>query len=485
MTTDQMQSIAPRLEKDARREKMSIPPQPATTREPAMCLSDFDETLIPFSAEQAVTEASRCLYCPGAPCMKACVLGNDIPGAMWLISQGDFSGAAELYRKTSTMPEFCGRVCPQESLCEGACVLGKKGEPVALGRLEVFVADYDRAHRAPPDRRTAAPSGKHVGVVGSGPAGLSAAKRLRESGHSVTVYEALPKPGGLLVYGIPNFKLPKALVSARIDELRDIGVQFYCNTRIGEDVPFDEILAQHDALFVGTGASVDATARIEGTDVQGVLQATDFLIHSNLPPDYWPGNGGPLRVGRRVTIFGGGDTAMDCMRSALRLQRRYGHDLDVTCVYRRTEAQMPGNTKDRGYARDEGGKFEFLTAPLAFMAGEDGALQAVKCIRMELGEPDESGRRRPIEIPGSEFTIETDQAILALGYWPDPLIGNSVAGLETHDWGLITADPATGQTSLRGVFAGGDNVTGPDLVGTAAAAGIRAARAIEAYLTIY
>lgn len=478
-------SIAPRLEKEARREKMALPPQPLLERPPEVRLNDFEEIMLPFTAEQAIAEASRCLFCPGAPCANACLLGNDIPGAMWLISQGDFLAAARLYRETSAMPEICGRVCPQERLCESACVLGKKGDPVALGRLEMFVADYQRLSEGLPTDGVGPDTGKRVAIVGSGPAGIAAAEWLRRAGHAVTMYEALPEPGGLLVYGIPSFKLNKEIVRAKIDQLRALGVEIICNTRIGKDIPLAELRNQYDAVFLGTGANVDATAKIEGIDTPGVYQATEFLLRANLPPEILAPEiraKGPLTIGRKITIFGGGDTAMDCMRSALRLQRQAGYALDVTCVYRRTEEEMPGNTKERAHTREEQGKFEFLTAPVRFIPGEQGNLCAVECLRMELGEPDESGRRRPVPIPDSNFTLETDLAILALGYWPDPLIGKTTPGLETHDWGLITADPETGRTSVDGVFAGGDNVTGADLVGTAVAAGIRAAHAINAYL---
>ncbi len=480
---ERKESIAPRLDKEARRQRMALPPQPVLERSAAERLRDFAETAIPFSPEQAMAEASRCLLCPGAPCAAHCLLSNDIPGAMWLISQGDFLGAAALYRQTSPMPEICSRICPQQSLCEGACVLGKSGTPIALGRLERFVADYERAH----DGHTvvdAPDTGFRVAVIGSGPAGIAAADWLRRAGHAVTIYEALPEPGGLLVYGIPTFKLDKRVVREKLDHLRARGVTLICNVHVGRDVPFEAVRQQHDAVFIGTGANVDATARIDGISLPGVLQATPFLIQANLPPALWPASlpPGPPPVGRQITVFGGGDTAMDCVRSALRLQQRAGYPLNVTCVYRRTEEEMPGNRHDRQLAREEGGQFLFLAAPTRFLPDQDGRLRAVECIRMRLGEPDDSGRRRPVPIEGSEFTLETDLAVLALGYWADPRLGEAIPGLQTHDNGLITVDPETGQTSVPGVFAGGDNVTGPDLVGRAAAAGIRAARAIDAYL---
>jgi len=482
--SERKESLAPRLDKDARRQKMALPPQPVLERSAAERLGDFAETAIPFTPDQAIAEASRCLLCPGAPCAARCLMGNDIPGAMWLISQGDFLGAATLYRQTSAIPEVCGRICPQEELCEGACVLAKHGTPVALGHLEVFVTDYERAHSGHVAANGPA-TGRRVAVIGSGPAGIAAADWLRRAGHAVTIYEALPEPGGLLIYGVPTFKLDKGIVRDIFARLQARGISLICNTRVGRDVPFEAIYQQYDAVFIGSGASVDATARIPGSTLPGVLQAMPFLIRANLPPALWPADlpPEPPPVGRHITVFGGGDTAMDCVRSALRLQQRAGYDpLDVTCVYRRTEEEMPGNRHDRHLAREEGGQFLFLAAPVRFLSGDDGRLAAVECIRMRLGEPDDSGRRRPIPIDGSEFTLETDLAVLALGFGPDPLLGEVVPGLQTRDGGLITIDPETGRTSLPGVYAGGDNVTGPNLAGRAAAAGIRAAKAIDAYL---
>jgi glutamate synthase (NADPH/NADH) small chain len=427
-----------------------------------------------------VLEASRCLQCPTpALCVEACPLHNDIPEALWLIAQGDFIGAANVYRQTSIFPEICGRVCPQEKLCEGACAMGKRVHAPELGKLEMFVADYQRAVEGWPMPTRAQPTGYTVAVVGSGPAGMAVAEGLIQRGHAVTVYEAFPYPGGLLMYGIPNFKLPKSLVREKNEFLERIGVKFVCNTRIGDALTVDDLFkAGFDAVFVGVGANVDAPLKAPGVNLKGVYQAGEFLVRSNPPKDVVPL---ALRetpaVGRRVAVIGGGDTATDCLRTALRIGAE-----EVTCYYRRTEAEMPGSKKERGHAIEEGARVEYLVAPLRFMDDGSGRVCAMELQRMELGAPDESGRRRPVPVKDSEFTVPIDTVVLALGYWPDETIGKTTSNLQTHDYGLISADETTGQTSRPGVFAGGDAVTGPDLVSTAVAAGLRAARAIDEYL---
>jgi glutamate synthase (NADPH/NADH) small chain len=462
-----------------RKARMKIPIVEKQARPPEERVQDFEPTYLPLTPEEAMQAAERCIHCPDpAICYEACPVHNDIPSAMWLIEKGDFIGAAEIYRQTSFMPEICGRVCPHDDLCQGACPRGKRGEPVISGALEAFVADYQRKH-GQVEIPIGDPTGKRVAVVGSGPAGLSCADILVQQGHSVTIFEAAPSPGGLLLYGIPNFKLPKDVVLARIDDLRRAGVEFVTNTRIGETKTIDNVLEDgYEAIFIGVGTGVDAKMDAPGVDLPGVYQATDFLIRANVAAEHLPpGKEGKPDIGRRVVVIGGGDTASDCLRSALRL----GAD-EVTCLYRRTEAEMPGNKKDRELTREEGANFRFLTQPIRFIAGPDGRLSAVECLQCELGEPDDSGRRRPIPIEGSNFTVEADTAILALGYWPDPLIGDTTSNLETHKWGLIVADPETGATNRTGIYAGGDGVTGPDLVVTAMRAGRVAADAINDYL---
>jgi glutamate synthase (NADPH/NADH) small chain len=475
MVTEQAERIA------ARKERLQIPHTPYPERPPEDRLGDFAEIVIGYDAETARAEASRCLQCPDpAGCAAACPLHNDIPGALWLIAQGDFLGAASLYRQTSIFPEICGRVCPQERLCERACVLGRRTGAPSLGKLEMFVADAQRhALGGFPALEAAPASGQRVAVVGAGPAGLAVAERLARRGHAVTVFEAAPFGGGLLMYGIPNFKLPKTLVRAKLNQLEVLGVTFVYGTRIGADHSVDALLsACYDAVFLGVGANVDAPLKAPGVKLPGVYQAGEFLLRANPPREVVPPE---LRerpaVGRRVAVIGGGDTATDCLRTALRLGAE-----DVVCYYRRTEAEMPGSRRERQHAVEEGARIEYLVAPVQFFAGPDGRLAAIELQRMALGEPDASGRRRPVPQPGSEFTVAVDTVVLALGYWPDETIGKTTPGLTTHDYGLISAERANGATSRPGVFAGGDAVTGPDLVVTAVAAGYRAAEAIDDYL---
>jgi len=449
-------------------------------RLPEERVTDFDEVKIPLGVECIQVQASRCIHCPDpAACVVACPVHNDIPSAMWLIEQGEFLEAAALYRQTSSLPEVCGRVCPHEQVCEGSCVLIKENElPVLCGALEVFVVDYQRKY-GDTSIPVGASTGKKVAIVGAGPAGLSCADGLIQKGHAVTIFEAKPAGGGLLTYGIPNFKLPKTVVFDRLEDYKKAGVEFVFNTYIGKDKTIDELLEEgYDAVFIGVGTGVDARMEIPGEDLQGVYEATDFLIRANVHENYLPeGLESNPDLGNNVVIVGGGDTASDALRSALRLGSEH-----VTCVYRRTETEMPGSYKDRELAREEGAIYNFLTQPVRFIGGEDGRVSAVECIKMELGEPDQSGRRRPVPIEGSEFTIKADTAVKGIGYWPDPTIGKTTPDLETHRWGLILADSETGATSRPGIYAGGDAITGPDLVVTAVAAGRKSAAAIDKYL---
>ncbi len=462
-----------------RKSRARIPFSDVDLRDPQERICDFEDVVISLDPERAMLEASRCVHCPDpAACVTACPTHNDIPSAMWLIEQGQFVEAAELYRQTSSLPEICGRVCPHEQLCQGSCVRSKRQAHVLTGALEAFAVDYAR-RVVGASIPTQAPNGKKVAIVGAGPAGLACAEQLVQKGYQVTIFEAKPEPGGLLVYGIPNFKLPKDVVFARWQDLADAGVEFVGNTYIGKDKTIDDLFKEgYEAVFVGVGSEIDAPMEVPGEDLPGVYKATEFLIRANVALDMLPAdmNTRPP-IGRKVAVIGGGDTASDCLRTALRM----GAD-EVTCLYRRTEKEMPGGRKDRQLAREEGAQYQFLTQPVRFIAGEDGALQQIECIRMQLGEPDAKGRRKPVPIEGSNFIVDADTAILALGYWPDPIIGETTPDLKTQKYGLIVADKASGATSRPGVFAGGDDVTGPDLVVTAMVAGRNAAAGIDAYI---
>lgn len=440
-------------------------------------ICDFDEVILGYDEELAMEEALRCLQCPEPQaCTLNCPAGNNIPEALWLIGEGRFVEAGEVFARTSPLPEVCGRVCP--NLCQEGCVLGQRLGPASIGKLEAFAADY--ARRAGvlaitvPEQKT----GKQVAVVGSGPAGMTVAEDLVRLGHEVTIYEAWPEPGGVLIYGIPSFKLDKYVVQKKVRDLEEAGVHFITNTRVGEQVTVDDLLEWYDAVFLGTGAGIEATMDIPGEELEGVYRSTDFLIRSNVPREMLPPDKRQRpQIGRRVAVIGGGDTAVDCARTALRMGAT-----DVTIVYRRTEAEMPGNASERAICLEEGVKIDYLQAPVAYIGDEQGRLRAMKVVRMELGEPDRSGRRRPVPLEGSEYIREIDTVVLAVGYWPDPSLGESTEGLETHKWGLIVTDEDVGATSREGVFAAGDNVHGPDLVITAISAAHAAAKSIDHYL---
>lgn len=460
-----------------RKKRVHLKPVGYLKRSAEERICDFDEVILGFNGELAAEEASRCLQCPDPqPCMLSCPAGNDIPAALWHISQNEFIEAAQVFAATSPLPEVCGRVCP--NLCQQGCVLSQRWGAVSIGKLEAFVADEARLANALTIDVPTEKTGHRVAVVGSGPAGITVAEDMIKKGHEVTVFEAWPEPGGVLVYGIPNFKLDKSIVMYKIQDLMDAGVEFVTNTRVGEDVTVDELLGQYDAVFLGTGAGVQASMNIPGEDLPGIYRSTDFLVRANVPQDILPEEKRDLpQVGKHVAVIGGGDTAVDCARTAIRLGAE-----DVTIVYRRTEAEMPGNPGERYICLEEGAKIDYLQAPVEYFAGEDGRVHSMKIIKMELGEPDKSGRRRPIPIEGSEYTRPVDTVVLAVGYWPDPLLGEKTEGLETHKWGLIKADESSGATSKDGVFAAGDNVHGPDLVITAIASAHRAAESIQKYL---
>jgi len=472
-------AIRPAVDRKAR---LKIPPVPIVKQDPQERVHNWLEVFTGFDLTAAKVEAMRCIQCPIAPCIKACPVGNDIPGALWLLEQGDVIGAADKFRETSNMPDMCGRLCPQERLCEGDCVVNnpKTGIlPVAIGKLEAFVADEQVRLMGIPKPTIPLATGHRVAIVGSGPAGLACAEELRKQGHAVTVFDQWPEPGGILRYGIPNFKLAKEVLMRLLEHLRAIGVDFVTNAHIGADRTVDDLLAEgYNAIFLGHGAPVGGTLGIQGERLRNVYQATEFLVRGNLSPAELPEQmRSPLRIGRRVAVVGAGDTAMDCVRTAIRLGAE-----EVTCLYRRTEAEMLGRQEERRHAREEGVHFEFLTVPVRLLGDDDGKVAALECVRLSLGEPDASGRPRPVPIPGSEFTIQADTVVLAIGYGPDPLIPNITPGLDTVRGGIIVVHPATGVTSRPGVFAGGDDARGADLVVTAVADGRRAAAAIHEYL---
>lgn len=475
-----MQTIPSEFLEIDRKARVYMPYQDLSLRPPTERVCDFGDVVIPLDSDRAMLEASRCIHCPDpAPCMLACPCHNDIPSAIWLIEQGRYVEAAQLYRQTSSLPEICSRVCPHEQLCQGSCVLNKTHEPVLCGSLETFVTCFERKTTGVAIS-VGKPTGKKVAIVGAGPAGLGCTEKLLEQGHSVTIFDAKPAPGGLLVYGIPNFKLAKEVFFCRWSDFEKAGTKFVGNTFIGKDKTIDDLFNQgFDSVFVGVGTGIDARMDIPGEDLPGVYEGTDFLMRANTELNLLPENKRERPVlGKRVVVIGGGDTASDCLRSALRLGAE-----EVTCLYRRTEKEMPGGRKDRKMAKEEGAKYRFLTQPVKFIAAEDGHLTAVECIEMRLGDPDAKGRRKPVPVEGSNFSIAVDTAIKALGYWPDPVIGKTTPGLDVHDYGLITVtDKETGATTRPGVFAAGDGVTGADLVVTAMIGGRKAAAAIGEYL---
>jgi len=445
---------------------------------PAERACNFSEVPYGFSEDEAVQEAERCLQCKNAPCIDGCPVGIDIPRFIEHVKRREFAEAIAAIKEANDLPAVCGRVCPQENQCQGVCTLGVRFEPVAVGRLERFCADWE-AENEPCCPDVAPDTGRRVAVIGAGPAGLTVAGELRKRGHSATVFELLHEAGGVLMYGIPEFRLPKAIVKREIDALRRIGVEVLVNKVVGQIYTVDELLASgYDAVFIGTGAGLPRFLGVPGENLNGVYSANEFLTRTNLMRAYrFPEYDTPVKIGVRVVTVGGGNVAMDSSRTALRLGAK-----ESIIVYRRSEEELPARAEEVHHAKEEGIRFQLLTHPIEFI-GEDGRLKGVRCIRMVLGELDESGRRRPVPIEGTEFVIEVDTAVIAIGNGPHPLIPQTTKDLDLNRWGNIVADPETGQTSKVGVFAGGDIVTGAATVIEAMGAGKRAAAAIDAFLS--
>ena len=454
------------------------------TQDPAVRAHNFDEVALGYTAEVAIAEASRCLHCKNKPCVNGCPVNIEIPDFIRHIKDGDFEGAYQVIHKSSSLPAVCGRVCPQESQCECKCTLGIKMEPVGIGRLERFVADWHNAHVDTP-MEAPAPNGHRVAVVGSGPSGLTCAGDLAKKGYKVTIFEALHTAGGVLVYGIPEFRLPKAIVAKEVEGLKALGVDVETNVVIGKTLTIDELFEDgYEAVFIGSGAGLPKFMGIEGEGLKGVYSANEFLTRSNLMKAYRDDAETPIMKGGRVIVVGGGNVAMDAARTALRLGGK------VSIVYRRSMEELPARREEVEHAMEEGIEFLVLNNPVEILGynnpddrrdPKNGCVQAIRCIRMELGEPDEKGRRRPVEIPGSEYVMDADCVIMALGTSPNPLIKNTTAGLETQRWGGIVVEEDTGKTSREGVYAGGDAVTGAATVILAMGAGKTAARAIDEY----
>ena len=462
-----------------RKARLKIPAQPVSKQDPKERIHNWHEVYLGYDLPTAQLEATRCIQCPAAPCQKACPVHNNIPGALLKLERGDVLGAAQVFRETSVLPDMCGRLCPQESLCEGDCVVGKKGIPVAIGQLEAFIADYERNHGGRPLPKLPPSTGKRVAVIGSGPAGLAVAEEMARRGHGVKVFEVWPKPGGVLRYGIPGFKMDKRHVDDQVGYLCRLGIEFVYSVRVGHDITVDELFAQgFHAVFLGHGAGQGNRAGVAGEDLEGVYLPTDFLVRLNLPSEDLPPNmRQPIDVGRRVMVIGGGDTAMDCVRSAVRAGAQ-----EVYCVYRRTEAEMPGRQDERRHAEEEGVQFIFQAWPIRFVAAPDShRVYVARFQRVEMGPPDESGRRRPVPVIGSDFEIQADTVVMAVGYKVERLLYQTTPGLEATDWGTVAVDEC-GRSSREGVFAAGDNVRGADLVVTALADAKRAAAAIDEYL---
>ena len=452
---------------------------PVREQEPAVRAKNFEEVCYGYNEEEAMAEAARCIGCKNAQCVKGCPVSIDIPGFIAHVKKGEFAEAFQVISKSSALPAVCGRVCPQETQCEGKCIRGIKGDPVSIGKLERFVADWAREHGIKPEP-AAEKNGKKVAVIGSGPSGLTCAGDLAKMGYDVTIFEALHETGGVLVYGIPEFRLPKdGVVKKEIENVKSLGVKIETDVVVGKSVTIDELMEEEgfSAVFIGSGAGLPKFMGIPGENANGVFSANEYLTRSNLMKAYKEGSNTPIMVGKKVAVVGGGNVAMDAARTALRL------GAETHIVYRRSEEELPARVEEVHHAKEEGIIFDLLTNPTEILEDEKGWVKGMKCVKMELGEPDASGRRRPVEVPGSEFDMELDTVIMSLGTSPNPLISSTTKGLETNKWKCIVADEEHGKTTKEGVFAGGDAVTGAATVILAMGAGKAAAKGIHEYLS--
>lgn len=456
---------------------MSLKKNEMPVQAPVVRNHNFQEVALGYTEEQAIDEANRCLNCKNKPCVAKCPVAIDIPAFIAKIRERDLEGAYQIISKSSSLPAVCGRVCPQETQCESKCVRGIKGEPVAIGRLERFVADYHNAHCADKPARPA-PNGHKVAVVGAGPSGLTCAGDLAKMGYSVTIFEALHLAGGVLVYGIPEFRLPKDIVQKEVDTLKELGVTVNTNMVVGRTITVDELFADgFEAVFIGSGAGLPRFMNIPGENLKGVYSANEFLTRVNLMKAYQEGSSTPIEKAKKVAVVGGGNVAMDAARCAKRL----GAD-DVYIVYRRSEAEMPARLEEVEHAKEEGIEFRVLTNPTEIVGDEHKFVKGMKCVEMKLGEPDASGRRRPVVREGSDFNLDVDCVVMAIGTSPNPLIRNTTPGLETQKWGGLIVEEESGLTSREGVYAGGDAVTGAATVILAMGAGKTAAKSIDEYI---
>ncbi|MBE5975654.1 MAG: NADPH-dependent glutamate synthase [Paenibacillaceae bacterium] len=452
---------------------------PVREQDPKVRATNFEEVCLGYNEEEAREEASRCIQCKNPKCVKGCPVAINIPGFIKEVEEGNIEEAAKVIALSSALPAVCGRVCPQESQCEGQCIRGIKGEPVSIGKLERFVADWSREHGIVPEAPEKT-NGKKVAVIGSGPSGLTCAGDLAKLGYEVTIFEALHEPGGVLTYGIPEFRLPKdGVVQPEIDNVRKLGVKIETNVIVGKSVTIDELLDEEgfQAVFIGSGAGLPMFMGIPGENANGVFSANEYLTRSNLMKAFRDDYDTPIVAGNRVAVVGGGNVAMDAARTALRL------GAEVHVVYRRSEAELPARAEEVHHAKEEGIIFDLLSNPIEILTDEKGWVNGMKCIRMELGEPDASGRRRPVEVKGSEFVIDVDTVIMSLGTSPNPLISNTTKGLDINKRRCIIAEESTGKTSKEGVYAGGDAVTGAATVILAMEAGRAGARGIDEYLS--